>query len=269
MTKIEWADRTWNPITGCSKISEGCRNCYAERMAKRLAGRCGYHEKTPFQPTYHPKRLDNPQKWMKKNNRIFVCSMGDLFHTYVEKKWIDSIFRRMMAWNNLTYLILTKRPDLMLDYLSGDIPCYDPNNGIFKAPGPWRGDLYPHIWFGVTAENQFCADQRIPILLKINAPVRFVSVEPMLEPINIKQYLHCESCIDPAVCWCGDPKINWVICGGETGPGARPMDEAWATDLKNQCTENIVPFFFKKHGEKNKSRVLDGTTWEQFPEVKQ
>ncbi len=266
MTRIEWADKTWNPVSGCTKISEGCQNCYAERMAKRLAGRCGYHENTPFQTTYHQNRIDNPQKWIK-SQRVFVCSMGDLFHQDVDKKWIDSVFRRMMVWNRHTYLILTKRPDRMLDYLSGDIHCYEPHHGLFKDHGPWRGDLYPHIWFGVTAENQACADHRIPILLKINAPVRFVSVEPMLEPIDITKYLHCESCLDPAVCWCGDPKINWVICGGETGPGARPMNVRWARNLKNQCVENAVPFFFKQQAGKNKIRFLEGEIWEQFPEA--
>lgn len=288
-TKIEWVKnsdgtpgKTWNPVTGCTKISEGCQNCYAERMSKRLAGRCGYPADNPFKVTLHSDRLNQPLQW-KKPRRIFVCSMGDLFHPDVPYSFIDEIFNVMFeaGGDKHIYLILTKRPERMRKY----IQTYE----------DWDYSETPHIWLGVTAENQQRADERIPILLQTPAAVRFVSVEPMLGPVDLE-----------AACW-GEGKkrppidiqarqianpiaLDWIICGGETGPKARPMHPDWARSLRDQCKNAGVPFFFKQWGEwgpnwlndddgkkiegsewidklgkKKAGRILDGRTWDEYP----
>lgn len=250
-SKIEWCDATWNPITGCTPISPGCANCYAKRMSKRLAGRCGYLADDPFKVTLHPNKLDEPLKW-KKPHRVFVCSMSDLFHPDVPDEWIDQIFwqmGRVARWH--TYLILTKRPERMRDWL---IKAYNEN------------DPYPNIWIGVTAENQEQADKRIPLLLQTPAAIRFVSVEPMLGPVNFRwaswEPLKPNSRNNQ---YDGMRRLDWIICGGETGPGARPMQIEWARNLKNQCQEAGVPFFFKKLGGKSTSRFLDGVEYSEYP----
>jgi protein gp37 len=222
-TKIEWADKVWNPITGCSKISEGCQNCYAERMANRLKGRYGYPEDNPFEVTVHEDRLEEPLKW-KKPSRVFVCSMGDLFHEDIDPSVIQDALWCMEKVPQHTFLILTKRPDTMRKYLR-----------VFyhqkKIPG--------NIWFGVTVENQQRADERIPILLQIPAAVRFVSVEPMLGFVDLERYLGRKAVSEG---------IDWVICGGETGPGARPAQQKAIVDLYKQAKAANIPFFFKKWG---------------------
>lgn len=217
-TKIEWADRTWNPVTGCSPVSEGCQNCYASRMANRLHGRYGYPADHPFRITYHPDRVYAPVGW-RKSSRIFVCSMGDLFHDEVRDNWLDDIMSVVSRCHTHTFMFLTKRPENMKKRLAEYWP-------------------FRNLWLGVTAENQRTADERIPALLGIPAAVRFVSVEPMLGPVGLARHF-------PHV----HGKRNdlfWVICGAETGPGARPMDIAWARSLRDQCREAGVPFFFKK-----------------------
>ena len=264
-TKIEWAQETWNPITGCSKISEGCQNCYAERMAKRLAGRSGYPKADPFKVTFHPERLTQPHKW-KKPRMIFVCSMGDLFHEGVDPGWLTDVFGVMHRNPQHTFILLTKRPE--------NVPAHK----------TWHRK---NIWLGVTAENQQRADERIPTLLKIPAAVRFVSVEPMLGPVlltdmegaDIYKRRWLEDWIVPGGDGGGDtPGLDWVICGGETGRGARLMAMGWARSLRDQCEAAQVPFFFKKRGEwwrkqfntnpKHLSnRELDGRVYEQYPEV--
>ena len=216
MTKIEWCDEVWNPITGCSPVSDACYNCYARRMANRLKGRFGYPSDEPFRVTYHPDKLNRPFDWVNPK-RIFVCSMGDLFHEDVPIDRINSVFLTILNADWHTYILLTKRPDRMADFMS---------------IGEWRS-MMGHVWIGVTAENQRTADERIPILLQISAAVRFVSVEPMLGPIDLRKI-----------------KIGWVICGAETGPGARPMVSEWAIDLHKQCGLAGVPFFFKKDSNK-------------------
>lgn len=210
-TKIEWAEETWNPITGCTPVSEGCKNCYAKRMSARLRGRFGYPDLDEFKITFHADRLARPLHW-RKPRKIFVCSMGDLFHEHVPDHWTDEIVHTMMHDNRHTFLLLTKRPDRMVTYAR--------NKGLNEAD--W-------IWFGVTAENQKAWDQRVPILMDMPAQVRFVSVEPMLEEIDMRG-------------WCPD----WVICGAETGPKARRMDPWWAVNLNQECGLRKVPFFFKK-----------------------
>lgn len=167
-SKIEWTDETWNPITGCTKISAGCAHCYAERMARRLAGRCGYPEApNHFDVTYHPDRMMQPTKW-KKPRRVFVCSMSDLFHDDVPKHVVWAIWSRMSCTEQHTFQVLTKRPERALSVL----------NDLY-AQHNW-GDPSPNIWLGVTAENQRAANERIPFLLQIPAAVRFVSCEPLL-----------------------------------------------------------------------------------------
>jgi protein gp37 len=262
-SKIEWTEKTWNPITGCTKISEGCKHCYAERMSKRLAGRCGYDKDEPFKVTYHPDKLDEPLRW-RKPSKIFVCSMGDLFHEGVDDGFLCRIFDVMAVAEHHTFLILTKRPNRMREFFARCV------HGNFQ-----------NIWLGVTAENQQRADERIPILLQIPAAKRFVSVEPMLGPIELRLV--------------GGPgDLDWVICGGETGPGARPMHPDWVRSLRDQCVRAGTPFFFKSWGDwgfepypqngkapyesvtidsaimfrcgkKKTGRLLDGEEWNEYP----
>lgn len=246
-TKIEWADAVWNPVTGCTPISEGCQNCYAKRMANRLRGRCGYPADDFFKVTLHQERLNEPLKW-KKPRRIFVCSMGDLFHEEVDDGFLCRVFDTMLAAKQHIFMILIKRPERMKNFIMRCV------HGIPK-----------NIWLGVTAENQQRADERIPILLQIPAAVRFVSVEPMLGPVDLTEYFSeydyrptyeyyreflkmqgIESDGKPALFKSG---LDWVICGGETGPKARPMHPDWVRSLRDQCQDAGVPFFFKSWGE--------------------
>jgi protein gp37 len=239
-TKIQWANKVWNPVTGCDKVSEGCRNCYAERMANRLRGRCGYLPYDPFQLTLHPDRLEEPLRW-RKPSMIFVCSMGDLFHEDVPKWTIWEVMDVILQAKQHTFLVLTKRPANMKRF-------YDwYYNGGGRTTEPPK-----NLWLGVTAENQEEADKRIPILLQIPAAVRFVSVEPMLGHINIAGYLGWNGLRrmgDGLLYRWAAPKIDWVICGGESGPNARPMHPDWARNLRDQCQAAGVPFFFKQWGE--------------------
>jgi protein gp37 len=212
-TRIEWATMTWNPITGCSPISEGCQNCYAARMAHRLAGRCGYDKDKPFGPTLHADKLDDP-RCIRNPQRIFVCSMGDLFHEDVPVEWINEVLFVMLASQRHRFLVLTKRPERMKEYFQ-----QHPN--------------YINVWLGVTAENQARADERIPVLLSIPAAGHFVSVEPMLGPVRVMN-LGTRN------------RVNWVICGAETGPGKRAIQQKWVHDLERQCEMADIPFFGKK-----------------------
>lgn len=321
-TRIEWANDVWNPVTGCTPISEGCQNCYAKRMSNRLAGRCGYPADDPFRVTLHPERLTEPLKW-KKPRRVFVCSMGDLFHDDVPEEFLNRVFANMAIVPQHIFMVLTKRPERMAEYISAnnrydalieqldqgdvwDLPTRTVKRLFFNAPREDKWPL-PNVWLGVTAENQQRADERIPILLQIPAAVRFVSVEPMLGPVSLGAWLLSPGWIptysDPDNCN-GYPSaeptnenIQWVICGGESGPGARPMHPEWVRSLKDQCQDAGVPFFFKQHGEwlhetqginfheghryyvwpdesmsfrvgkKAADRILDGRTWDEMPEI--
>ena len=241
-TKIEWADRTWNPITGCSPVSEGCQNCYAARMTKRLAGRFGYPKDDPFKVTFHPDKLDQPLLW-KKPKRIFVCSMGDLFHDEVSFEMLELIFENIKKAPQHIYILLTKRPYNVLKFLKHW------NEQTFIPAGHPYEILDKNIWIGVTCENQKTADERIPILLEIPATVKFISAEPMLESINLHtftgKYKDCKK-INKRIFERYIDKLNWVICGSETGPRARIMKNEWARDLLAQCRQASVPFFIKK-----------------------
>jgi protein gp37 len=262
-TKIEWCDRVWNPITGCSPVSDGCQNCYAKRMANRLKGRYGYSKDDPFRVTFHPDRLKEPVHW-KKPSRIFVCSMGDLFHDDVDGEWLKDIFSIIRAYPHHTFLILTKRPQNV-------------NKRYFDYFGHTS---YSHVWLGVSVEDQKTADERIPILLQILAAYRFVSVEPMLSNIILKkewfERIHYKYGGEhrKGPLWDGIiiPGISWVICGSESGPKRRPCKVDWIRNLKNQCINAGIPFFLKQgpgylNGKSGiyKMPELDGQEWRQFP----
>lgn len=256
-TKIPWAEKTWNPVTGCTKISEGCRNCYAERMARRLAGRYGYPEAPHhFDVTFHPDRLDQPLRW-KKPSTIFVCSMGDLFHKDVVFEQIDRVWQVMFDAKQHSFLVLTKRPQRMLEwYEEGEIQSIWPH-----------GDLpLPNVYLGVTVENQDTL-WRVDELVKIPAAGHWVSLEPMLSAVDIKPYLY------PKCGYCGGvlnnewniggqrrccrqswgeekriPPLSGVVLGGESGPSARPMHPDWARKVRDDCEAAGVPFHLKSWG---------------------
>jgi len=230
-SKIEWTESTWNPITGCTKISAGCKNCYAERMAKRLQAMGQPNYKDGFEVRCHHDVLGAPQKW-KKPQMIFVNSMSDLFHNEVSAAFIDEIFFTMNETPWHTYQILTKRAGRMAQ-LAG------------------RFEWSKNIWMGVTVETATHVD-RIDHLRDVPAAVRFLSLEPLLGPLP---NLNLE-------------KIDWVIVGGESGPGARPMEKEWVEDLRDQCLSAKVPFFFKQWGgvqKKKAGRLLDERTWDEMP----
>jgi protein gp37 len=252
MTKIEWVARpgttpeSWNPVSGCSPKSEGCHNCYAERMARRLAGRCGYPEQPHhFDVTLHPDRLDIPLRW-RKPRTVFVCSMSDLFHKDISDKYIDRVFQVMAEANRShTFLLLTKRPERMRALWTDWI-----ENGL--------GGIVPrNVWGLVTVENQDEA-WRVIELLQTPFAIRGVSCEPLLEPIDLSPHLPQECAVHHAIHRngrdCLRPRddqpvcLDWAICGGESGPGARPMHPDWVRLLKNQCQKAGVPFFFKGWG---------------------
>jgi len=232
-SSIEWTDSTWNPVTGCTKISSGCANCYAERMALRLKTIGNPNYINGFSITMHEDMIDLPLKW-KKARTIFVNSMSDLFHEDIPTEFIIRIFDVMRRARWHCFQILTKRSKRMLE-LSPQLP--------------WM----PNIWMGVTVEEQNYT-YRIDHLQRTGANVKFLSLEPLLGPIS-------------SLCLEG---INWVIVGGESGPKSRPIKESWAIDIRNQCQEKRVPFFFKQWGGINKRRAgreLEGRTWDELPSL--
>ncbi len=258
-TKIEWCEETWNPIIGCSHVSPGCDNCYAERMAGRLANmqsltnygqvvKWKESEKYSDYPigTWNGRThlvesaLEKPFHW-KKPRTIFVCSMGDLFHESVPFEWIQEVWDVMASNPQHTFLVLTKRPERILPFFRYmGSRCKDAGfDSVPSQSDDMLNYLYPidNVWLGVTAENQQQADKRIPILLQIPAAKRFVSVEPMLGPVDL------DTITIPI------ERLDWVIVGGETGTGARPMHPDWVRSIRDQCVSAGVPFFFKQWGE--------------------
>lgn len=232
-SSIEWTDSTWNPVTGCTKISSGCVNCYAERMALRLKAMGNPSYANGFDVTLHEDILNLPLKW-KKPQTIFVNSMSDLFHDDIPTEFILRVFDIMRRADWHCYQILTKRSDRMLD-LSPRLP--------------WESN----IWMGVTVEDTNYT-YRIKNLKRTGAKVKFLSLEPLLSPISNLQL----------------KGIDWVIVGGESGPNARPIKKDWVVDIKNQCQNEKVPFFFKQWGGKNKKkagRELDGRIWDETPSL--
>lgn len=245
-TKIEWADATWNPITGCSKISEGCEHCYAERMAKRFPK----IYPNGFKPTFHEKRLEEPLHW-KEPRRIFVCSMGDLFHEDVSIEWIYRVFDIMRRRQQHTFLLLTKRPERAKALTETMLRFYYPELKHALTT------LFPHVWLGVTIESIENLG-RAEVALQTGFAHKFVSLEPLLSSVPIGQYL------SPVE---NRGRFEWVIVGGETGPGARPMKYDWASYVLDDCARHEVPFFFKKWGAGNNSRILYGREWNEIPEA--
>lgn len=238
-TSIEWTEQTWNPTTGCTKISPGCKFCYAETMAKRLQAMKASGYVNGFQLSLMPNRLDQPIK-RKKPTMYFVNSMSDLFHEEIPFEYLDQVFSVISKTKQHIYQILTKRSARMREYFqSREVP----NN----------------VWLGVSVEDQVYGKPRIRDLQQIAAKVRFLSCEPLLENLGI---------IDLS-------GIHWVIAGGESGINARPMQEDWVVSLKNQCERSGVAFFFKQWGmwgadgiKRNKKvngRILQGKTWDQYP----
>lgn len=298
MSKIEWTGKTWNPITGCSRTSEGCKHCYAERMTKRLAamGQAKYQglldDNGRFNSTlrFDEAALEIPLK-RKQPTVWFVNSMSDLFHKNVWFTWQAKIWAVMAKTPHHTYQILTKRADALPEIVGSLSNTYG---------------VLPNVWLGVSVEDQRAADERIPHLLQTPAAVRFLSCEPLLGPVDL-----AEAMGDTA--WkrtCGllvnknernYRRLHWVIAGGESGPGARPMHPDWARSLRDQCVAMRVPFFMKQWGEwlpnaseydcyqpaadynrqhvmlgdvamvrvgkKAAGRLLDGRTWDEMPEV--
>lgn len=213
-TGISWTDATWNPVTGCTPVSEGCTNCYARAMAKRIQATGNQRYKEGFKVTLHSDRLEEPQRW-RKPRRIFVVSMGDLFHEDVPNEFLQKVFDAIAAAHWHDYFVLTKRASRMADFLQW---------------GSMGSKIFP-VWFGITAENQVRFDQRISAIARL--PVRtFVSFEPLLGPISIDGWQHA---------------VNWVIVGGETGHHSRKMNPDWARSLRDQCMHHGIPFHFKQH----------------------
>lgn len=305
-TKIEWADATWNPMSGCTKVSEGCRNCYAETIAERFKGTKQYPD--GFGVTLFPDRLDQPLRW-RKPRRVFVCSMGDLFHRDVPDEFLLRVFATMQKAGNYSangappghiFMVLTKRPERMRSFCQrlrfrgegegtwwladseGDRDGWRPMGGHGCTP-------LRHVWLGVSVEDQETADERIPHLLDTPAALRFVSYEPALGPLDLgfgrriklhrpvrgdwpighhlgasRPYYLAESNPQGALSVASDrgpmlgvkpgeferlPDLDWVIAGGESGPGSRPAHPDWFREVRDQCAPAGVPFFFKQWGD--------------------
>ena len=242
---IEWPDATWNPVRGCTKITPGCAHCYAETFAERFRGVPGHAYERGFDLRLVPEKLDEPLRW-RRPRMIFVNSMSDLFHKDVPDDYIADVARVMERANWHTFQVLTKRSDRLRDLLATKLS--------FVAAAR-------HIWWGVSVENQKHGLPRIAHLQSAPAAVRFLSIEPLLEPLG-----HL-----------GLSGIGWVIVGGESGPNARPMQPTWVREIRDQCLTARVPFFFKQWGahdvsgrrvgKKIAGRRLDGRTWDELPQA--
>lgn len=259
-TGIEWTDATWNPATGCTKVSPGCDNCYAETFSERFRGKPGHYFEGGFDIQLRPDKLVQPLRW-KKPRRIFVNSMSDLFHKDVPDEYIAKVFAVMAAAEHHTFQVLTKRPARMRsllndrEFLASVWEWCVELIGESRADALWDGSEevpwpLPNVWLGVSAEDQKWADIRIPVLLDTPAAVRFISAEPLLGPINLEMLagstLGWNALDDESI---AHPALDWVIVGGESGHNARPMHPAWATSLRDQCAHAEVPFLFKQWGE--------------------
>lgn len=235
-SSIEWTDATWNPVRGCTKISPGCAHCYAETFAERFRGVKGHPYEQGFDLRLVPEKLCEPLRW-RKPKMIFVNSMSDLFHEYVPEDYIVAVAKVMVAANWHTYQVLTKRSERLRELLNEKLS--------FAAK-------QPHIWWGVSVENQKHGFPRLRELQAARATTRFLSVEPLLEDLGTFDLTG----------------IDWVIVGGESGPGARPMQTEWVTSIRDQCKSAEIPFFFKQWGGVRKSlagRKLQGRTYDEFP----
>ena len=270
-TGIEWTDATWNPVRGCTRVSEGCRHCYAEIMAARFSGPGQWGEGLAEIVGEGARRdhrwtgkvalaeglLDQPLRW-RRPRRIFVNSTSDLFHEAIPDDWIDRVFAVMALAPRHTFQVLTKRPERMREYFMHDdgfgrwgyiehfarqmltkMGKAQPQRKTLAHHG---GSNMPHVWLGVSVEDQATADARIPPLLATPAAKRFISAEPLLGPVDLTPWLGDDGALAPL-------SLDWVIAGGESGPGARPMHPDWARSLRDQCAAAGVAFFFKQWGE--------------------
>lgn len=237
-SSIEWTDATWNPVRGCTKISPGCKHCYAERFAERFRGVPGHPFEQGFSLRLVPEKLTLPLQW-RKPRRIFVNSMSDLFHEGVPTEFIAQVALVMRTAHWHTFQVLTKRHDRMHTLLTGELS--------------WLGRLH-NVWLGVSVEDKKHGIPRIAALKSVQATVRFLSIEPLLEDLGPLDLTG----------------ICWVIVGGESGPGYRPMAKAWVRRIKDQCLAAGVPFFFKQWGgrsPKSNGREFGDTTWDQMPSL--
>lgn len=289
-TNISWTEHTWNPIRGCTIVSGGCTRCYAMRVAARFSGKGepyeGLARMTPKGPRWTnkvmfvEKHLYDPLKW-KESSRIFVNSMSDLFHEKVEADWIYRIFAVMLLASRHQFQVLTKRPADMREFMAQPMSILGVQQGVAricldrKILNPWILATIPwpppNVWLGVSCEDEETAQERIPILMKTRAQVRFLSCEPLLGPIDLRPYLF----VGPGGAeYEGSPSgfIDWVIAGAESGIGARLMDEGWVRQIRNDCVAAKVAFFYKQkieNGAKVETPVLDGRRWVEYPgEVK-
>lgn len=239
-TDIEWTDETWNPVTGCTKVSPGCKHCYAETFAERFRGTIMPNGRVHpfyqgFDPQLRPERLDQPFSW-RTPRKVFVNSMSDLFADFVDDPYLGSVFEVMRNTPQHTYQILTKRAERLAEWTAGQ---------------RWLAGAN-HIWLGVSVEDKRYGLPRIDHLRHSTAAVRFLSIEPLLEdlgPLSLN-------------------RIDWVIVGGESGHHARPMNEAWVRSIRDQCIAQDVAFFFKQWGGTRKKltgRILEGRTWDEYP----
>lgn len=293
-TPIEWTDATWNPITGCSVVSAGCKHCYAMKLAgtrlRNHPSRAGLTFDTPAGPVWNGKVrfnegwLHQPMSW-RRPRRIFVCAHGDLFHEEAPDEWIDKVFAVMALAQQHTFQVLTKRPERMLRFMrEATLPrmarrfVASPPEGLFnisrhelnvRLTGQPEGALrfypptstwpLPNVWLGVSVEHQAAADERIPLLLQTPAAVRWISAEPLLGPVDIGAA--CDKSVRVIragdVSYLSDPHyrlsnrelpIDWIVVGGESGPGARPMHPDWARSLRDQCAAAGVAFLHKQNG---------------------
>lgn len=294
---IEWTDATWNPVTGCTKVSPGCAHCYAETFAERWRGVPGHHFEKGFDLVLRPDKLDLPLHWTKPR-RIFVTSMGDLFHKDVPEEFIRAVFGVMAQARQHTFQLLTKRPERMREVLTRW-----QKHGLTLREG--CGVVLPNVWLGTSVENQATAIERIPLLIKTPAAIRFLSCEPLLGPVslvNLHKPSNWRASLSSNTRLEAYKHIDWMIVGGESGPGARPMQPDWARGLRSECQETGTPFFFKqwgawapeivkihlngkpigsgtvsysgnghsmmyKLGKSKSGRVLDGRTWDEFPKA--
>ncbi|HOJ04139.1 MAG TPA: phage Gp37/Gp68 family protein [Bacteroidota bacterium] len=256
---IVWTDWTWNPITGCSKVSQGCKNCYAERQFKRFSGDTGIYAGRQFTDVRcHEDRLDQPLRWMRPR-KIFVNSMSDLFHEDVPDEFIDKVFAVMALARHHVFQLLTKRPERMREYLLAGFRSnrvVDQMLALKAECGvlPWSGwrEQFAHVWLGVSVEDQATADERVPLLLRTPATIRFVSAEPLLGPVDFTPWLSMQLTGYPHQT---KPQhfrseilslLDWIIVGGESGPKARPMDLDWVRSIRDQCRASSVPLLVKQ-----------------------
>lgn len=252
-TGIEWTDATWNPTTGCTKVSAGCDNCYAEALAHRLlqdtytrklpVTNTPENRADPFAVRIWPERLDEPKRW-KEPRRVFVNSMSDLFHKEIPEEFVRKCFEVMLAVDRHAYQILTKRPGRAGRFV-------EKHRDLFAAE-----ELPPHIWIGTSVENQEVA-YRIRHLLEVPAAVRFLSCEPLIGQLELSGTGFADG-------------IHWVIVGGESGPERRPLEKEWVTTLRDECQAAGVAFFFKQWGgrtPKSNGRELEGREWNEMPDA--